>query len=84
MDGENDPHQPEEYILGMIRGEHVYVPQQGAYQEDPSIAVGEDAGQEGVGEDEHEEDVLLFLNPSCDRMEIETFDDEGQTNTNDE
>jgi hypothetical protein len=41
MDGENDPCQPDEYIMGMIRGEHVYVPQQGAYREDPHIAVEE-------------------------------------------
>jgi hypothetical protein len=68
----------------MIHGEHVYVPQQGAYQEDPGIAIGEDASQEGVGEDEREEDVSSFLNPFSDGMEIETFDDEGQTNTNDE
>jgi hypothetical protein len=39
--------------MGMIHGEHVYVPQQGAYREDPSIAVGEGAREEGVGEDEH-------------------------------
>jgi hypothetical protein len=25
MDGENDPHQPEEFLMGMIRGEHLYV-----------------------------------------------------------
>jgi hypothetical protein len=75
--------------MGMIRGEHVYVPQQGAYREDPGIAVGEGAyregaEEEGVGEDEREEDVSSFLNPSGDGMEIETFDDEGQTNTVDE
>jgi hypothetical protein len=64
----------------MIRGEHMYVPQPGAYREDPGI-VGEDAGREGAGEDEREEDVSSFLNPSGDGMEIETFDDEGQTNT---
>jgi hypothetical protein len=38
-------------------------------------------GREGAGEAELEEDVSSFLNPSGDGMEIETFDDEGQTNT---
>jgi hypothetical protein len=63
----------------------VYVPQQGAYREDPGIAVGEDAyregprvavgegaGREGAREDEREEDVSSFLNPFGDGMEIET------------
>jgi hypothetical protein len=70
----------------------VYVPQQGAYREDPGIAVGEDAYREGPGvavgegarEDEREEDVSSFLNPSGDGMEIEMFDNEGQKNTDDE
>jgi hypothetical protein len=84
MDGENDPHQPEEYLMGMTRGEHLYVPQEGADREDPRVAVGEGASREGAEEDEGKEDVLLFLNPSGDGMEIEMFDDEGQTNTNDE
>jgi hypothetical protein len=89
MDGENDPCQPDEYIMGMIRGEHVYVPQQGAYREDLGIAVREGAYQEGareegVREDERKEDVSSFLNPSGDGMEIETFDHEGPKNTNDE
>jgi hypothetical protein len=79
MDGENDPHQPEEFLFGIIHGEHVYVPQEGADREDPRVAVGE-----GAGENEREEDVSSFLNPSGDGMEIEMFDDEGQTNTNDE
>jgi hypothetical protein len=70
--------------MGMIRGEHLYVPQEGAYREDPGVAVREGAGREGAREDEREEDVLLFLNPSGDGMEIEMFDDEGQTNTDDE
>jgi hypothetical protein len=74
MDGENDPRQPEEFLFGIIRGEHVYV-HQGADREDPGVAVGE-----GAGEAEREEDVLSFLNPSGDGMEIKTFDDEGQTN----
>jgi hypothetical protein len=30
MDDENDP-QPEAYLFGMIRGEHVYVPEEGYY-----------------------------------------------------
>jgi hypothetical protein len=79
MDGENDPHQPEEFLFGIIRGEHVYVHQEGADQEDPDVAI-----REGAREDEREEDVSSFLNPSGDGMEIETFDDEGQTNTDDE
>jgi hypothetical protein len=83
MDGENDPRQPDEYIMGMIRGEHVYVPQQGAYREDLGIAVREGAyregaGEEGVREDERKEDVSSFRNPSGDGMEIKTFDDEGR------
>jgi hypothetical protein len=76
MDSENDPSHPEEFLYGMIHGENVYVHQEGVYQEDPGVA-----GREGVGEAELEEDVLSFLNPSDDGMEIETFDDEGQTNT---
>jgi hypothetical protein len=84
MDGENDPHQPEEYLMGMIRGEHLYVPQEGADREDPRVLVGEGAGREGAREDEREEDVSSFLNPSGDGMEIETFDNEGQTNTDGE
>jgi hypothetical protein len=84
MDGENDPRQPEEFLFGIIRGEHVYVHQEGGDREDPEVGFGEHAGQEGAGEDEHEEDVSSFLNPSGDRMEIETFDDEGQTNTDGE
>jgi hypothetical protein len=81
MDGENDPRQPEEFLYGIIHGEHVYVHQEGADREDPRVAVGEGVGREGAREDEREENVLLFLNPSGDGMEIETFDDEGQTNT---
>jgi hypothetical protein len=81
MDGENDPSHPEELLYGIIRGEHVNVHQEGADREDPRVAVGEGAGREGAGEDEHEEDVSSFLNPSSDGMEIEIFDDEGQTNT---
>jgi hypothetical protein len=84
MDGENDPHQPEEFLFSIIRSEHVYVHQEGADREDPGVAIGEGAGREGAGEDEREEDVLSFLNPSGDGMEIETFEDEGQTNTNGE
>jgi hypothetical protein len=80
MDGENDPRQPEEFLFSIIRGEHVYVHQEGAYREDPGVATGEGAGREGVGEDECEEDVSSFLKPSGDGMEIETFDDKGQTN----
>jgi hypothetical protein len=60
----------------MRRGENVYVHQEGADREDPGVA-----GREGAGEDELEEDVSSFLNPSSDGMEIETFDEEGQTNT---
>jgi hypothetical protein len=52
------------------------VHQEGAGREDPGVA-----GREGAGEAELEEDVSSFLNPSGDEMEIETFDDEGQTNT---
>jgi hypothetical protein len=72
MDGENDPSHPEEFLYGMIHGENVYVHQEGADREDLGVA-----GREGA-----EEDVSSFLNPSGDGMEIETFDDEGQTNTN--
>jgi hypothetical protein len=60
------------------------VPQEGAEREDPRVAIGEGASREGAGEDEGEEDVSLFLNPSGDGMEIEIFDDKGQTNTDDE
>jgi hypothetical protein len=89
MDGENDPSHPEEFLYGMIRGENVYVHQEGADREDPEVAGREDPGvasregvsREGAGEDELEEDVSSFLNPSGDGMEIETFDDEGQTDT---
>jgi hypothetical protein len=81
MEGENDQHQPEEYLMGMIRGEHLYVPQEGADREDPGVVVREGAGREGAGEDEREEDVSSFLNPFGDGMEIETFDDEWQINT---
>jgi hypothetical protein len=81
MDGENDPSHPKEFLYGMIRGENVYVHQEGANREDPGVADREGVGREGAGEAEVEEDVLSFLNPSGDRMEIETFDDEGQTNT---
>jgi hypothetical protein len=79
MDSQNDPHQPKEFLFGIIRGEHVYVHQEGADREDPRVAVGE-----GAGEDKHEEDVSSFLNPFGDGMEIEMFDDEGQTNTDGE
>jgi hypothetical protein len=81
MDGENDPSHPEEFLYGIIRGVHIYVHQEGADREDPRVASREGTGREGAGEDEREEDVLSFLNPSGDGMEIETFDDEGQTNT---
>jgi hypothetical protein len=76
MDGENDPSHPEEFLYGIIRGEHAYVHQEGADREDPRVAVGEGAGREGAREDECEEDVSSFLNTSGDGMEIETFDDE--------
>jgi hypothetical protein len=48
------------------------VHQEGADREDPGVAIGEGAGREGAGEDEREEDVSSFLNPSGDRIEIET------------
>jgi hypothetical protein len=76
MDGENDPSHPKEFLYGMIRGANVYVHQECADREDPGVAC-----REGAEEDELEEDVSSFLNPSGDGMEIETFDDEGQTNT---
>jgi hypothetical protein len=71
MDGEipNVPH-PEEYMMGIIRGEIPYVQE----------------GEEDVGEcarEGEEEDVSSFLNPSGDGMEIEMFD-EGKTNNDDE
>jgi hypothetical protein len=75
MDGENDPRHPEEFLFGMIC-ENVYVHQEGANREDPGVA-GREGAREGAGED----DVSSFLNPSGDGMEIETFDDEGQRNT---
>jgi hypothetical protein len=91
MDCENDPSHPEEFLYGMIRGENVYVHQEGADREEPGVAGREGVGREGVGregvgregarEDELEEDVSSFLNPFGDGMEIEMFDDEGQTNT---
>jgi hypothetical protein len=58
MDGENDPQQPEEFFFGIIRGEHVYVPEEGADQEGTGVATGEGSGREGAGEDEGKEDVL--------------------------
>jgi hypothetical protein len=70
MDGQNEP-QPEEFIMGIICGEYVYVPKEGV-------------GREDAREDEGEEDVLSFLNPFGDGMKIEIFDDQGQTNTDDE
>jgi hypothetical protein len=76
MDGQNDPSHPEEFLYGMIR-ENVYVHQEGADREDLGVAGREGVGREGAGEAELEEDVSLFLNPSGDGMEIETFDDEG-------
>jgi hypothetical protein len=76
MDGQNDPSHPEEFLYGMIRENAIYVHQEGADRENPGVA-----GREGAGEAELEEDVSSFLNPSGDGMEIETFNDEGQTNT---
>jgi hypothetical protein len=73
MDGQNDP---EEFLYGMINENARYVHQEDADQEDPRVA-----GREGAEEAELEDDVSSFLNPSGDGMEIETFDDEGQTNT---
>jgi hypothetical protein len=73
MDGENES-QPEEVLMVIIRGEYAYVPEEGAR---------EGAGREGAGEGEGKEDVLSFLNPSGDGMEIEMYD-EGQTNSYDE
>jgi hypothetical protein len=61
----------EELLMGIIRGEIPYV------HED----AGEGAGQ-GAEEGE-EEDVLSFLNPSDDGMDIEMFD-EGQTDNDDD
>jgi hypothetical protein len=49
MDGENDPYQPKEFLFGIIRGEHVYVPQEGADREDPGVAVGEGIDREDPG-----------------------------------
>jgi hypothetical protein len=83
MDCENEP-RPEDFLMGMIGGEYVYVPEEGADREGTGVAVEEGAGQEGDGEDEGEEDVSSFLNPFGDGMEIEMFDDEGQTNSDDE
>jgi hypothetical protein len=80
MDGENDPRHPEEFLYGMIR-ENVFVPQEGADREDSEVAGQEGVRREGAGEDELEDDVSSFLNPSGDGMEMEMFDDEGQTNT---
>jgi hypothetical protein len=78
-------HDLKEFFMGMIRGEYVYVPEEGANREATRVAAREGAG-EGVGredarEDEGKEDVLSFLNPSGDGMEIEMFDDHGKTNT---
>jgi hypothetical protein len=56
MDGENQS-QPEEVLMGIIRGEYAYVPKEGA-------------GREGAREGEDDEDLLSFLNPSGDGMEI--------------
>jgi hypothetical protein len=58
MDSENES-QPEEVLMGIIRGEYAYVPEEGAR---------EGAGREGAGEGEDEEDVSPFLNPSSDGM----------------
>jgi hypothetical protein len=76
MDGQNDPSHPEEFLYGMIHENAIYVHQEGAERKDPRVA-----GREGAREAELEEDVSSFLNPFSDEMEIETFDDEGQTNT---
>jgi hypothetical protein len=81
MDSENDPSHPEEFLYGMIRSENVYVHQEGADREDPGVAGREGVDREGAGEAKLEEDILSFLNPSGDGMEIETFDDEERTNT---
>jgi hypothetical protein len=83
MDGENHP-QPEEFLFDIIHSEHVYVLEEGADREGTRVASGEGAGREDAGEEEGEEDISSFLNPSGDGMEIEMIDDEGQTNTNDE
>jgi hypothetical protein len=72
MDGGNES-QPKEVLMGIIRGEYAYVPEEGADRE---------GAREGVGEGEDKEYVLSFLNPSGDGMERENFD-EGQTNSDD-
>jgi hypothetical protein len=65
----------------------VYVPQEGADREGTGVAAGEGAdregaregvGREGAREYEGEEDVLSFLNPFGDGMEIEMFDNKGK------
>jgi hypothetical protein len=76
MDGQNDPSHPEEFLYDLIRENAIYVHQEGDDRENPGVA-----GREGAREAELEEDVSSFLNPSGHRMEIETFEDEGQTNT---
>jgi hypothetical protein len=48
----------------------VYVHQESADRENAGVAVGEGVSREGAREDEHEEDVSSFLNPSGDGMEI--------------
>jgi hypothetical protein len=60
----------EELLMGIIRGEIPYVPK------DDEEDAGEGASREGAREGE-EEDILSYLNPSGDRMEIEILD-EGQ------
>jgi hypothetical protein len=60
------------------------VPQEGADREGTEVAAGEGSDREGAKADEGEEDVSSFLNPSSDGIDIEMFDNKGQTNTDDE
>jgi hypothetical protein len=76
MDGGNES-QPEEVLMGIIRGEYAYVPEEGVGE-----GADREGAREGVGEGEDKEDVSSFLNPSGDGMERENFD-KGQTNSDD-
>ena len=66
-----DPEDPEEFLHGVIRGEITYVP--------PLAPEYAGVDLEDLGADE--DDVDSWMNPSAtEGLEIDPFDDEGQTN----
>ena len=63
---------PEEFLHGVIRGEITYVPPPAL--EDAGVDLEEDLGAD-------EDDVDSWMNPTGgEGLEIDPFDDEGQTN----